>query len=188
MITQQLSSSTSCEPAVHQVQRALSGGAPLFQKTTDGCVPQENPTEATHYVKDTDPPTLALVDRCSEPTFAQGTGGELLSLGERYATSRAVTYPGTRAKALIPPLLALDWRFRSATHGPLAASPEAGCRGGTKGAKTGAVTVVQRCSSDVRLNPHLHVVLDGAYHERESELVFEGFGHLKTREVGEVLE
>ena len=39
---------------------------------------------------------------------------------------------------------------------------------GANGAKTGAVTVVQRCSSDLRLNPHLHVVfLDGAYYERE---------------------
>ena len=36
--------------------------------------------------------------------------------------------------------------------------------------KTGAVTVVQRSSSDMRLNPHLHVVfLDGAYHERGAE-------------------
>jgi hypothetical protein len=32
-------------------------------------------------------------------------------------------------------------------------------------AKTGAVAVIQRTSSDLRLNPHLHVVfLDGAYH------------------------
>jgi hypothetical protein len=30
---------------------------------------------------------------------------------------------------------------------------------GVSGAKTGAVTVVQRTSSDLRLNPHLHVVL-----------------------------
>ena len=29
---------------------------------------------------------------------------------------------------------------------------------GVNGAKTGAVTMVQRCSSDLRLNPHLHVV------------------------------
>jgi hypothetical protein len=37
---------------------------------------------------------------------------------------------------------------------------------GAPGAKTGAVTVVQRTSSDVRLKPHLHVVfLEGAYHE-----------------------
>ena len=34
---------------------------------------------------------------------------------------------------------------------------------GRLGAKGGAVTVVQRTSSDLRLNPHLHlVVLDGA--------------------------
>lgn len=32
-------------------------------------------------------------------------------------------------------------------------------KAGADGAKTGAVTVVQRTSSDLRLNPHLHVVL-----------------------------
>jgi hypothetical protein len=36
--------------------------------------------------------------------------------------------------------------------------------GASASAKTGAVTVVQRTSSDMRLNPHLHsVFLDGAY-------------------------
>jgi hypothetical protein len=55
-------------------------------------------------------------------------------------------------------------------------------------AKTGAITVVQRTSSDLRLNPHLHVVfVDGAYHERDAELVWEQLGHLKTSKVGEVL-
>ncbi len=61
--------------------------------------------------------------------------------------------------------------------------------GGKKSAKSGAVTVVQRASSDMRLNPHRHVVfLDGAYREVGSELVWEALGHLQTREVGEVLE
>ena len=60
---------------------------------------------------------------------------------------------------------------------------------GALGAKTGAVTAVQRTSSDLRLNPHLHVVvLDGAWHEQGTELGFEGLGHLKTSEVGDVLE
>ncbi len=55
--------------------------------------------------------------------------------------------------------------------------------------KTVAVTVVQRTSSDLRLNPHLHAVfLDGAFHEQDGELLFEGLSHLKTSEVGEVLE
>lgn len=54
-----------------------------------------------------------------------------------------------------------------------------------RGAKTGAVTVVQRTSSDLRLNPHLHVVfLDGAYHERDAALIWQQLGHLKTSEVG----
>jgi Putative transposase/Transposase zinc-binding domain len=60
---------------------------------------------------------------------------------------------------------------------------------GVSGAKTGAVTVVQRTSSDLRLNPHLHVVfLDGTYHALGEELAWEELGRLETREVGEVLE
>ena len=60
---------------------------------------------------------------------------------------------------------------------------------GGPGAKSGAVTVVQRTSSDLRLNPHLHlIVLDGAWHEDGGELAWEGLGHLRTSEVGEVLE
>jgi hypothetical protein len=62
-------------------------------------------------------------------------------------------------------------------------------RGVRAAAKTGAVTVVQRTSSDLRLNPHLHVVfLDGAYHEDGDRLIWNELGHLQTREVGEVLE
>jgi hypothetical protein len=39
------------------------------------------------------------------------------------------------------------------------------------------------------LNPHLHaVLLDGAWHEQEGELVFRGLGHLRTSEVGDVLD
>jgi hypothetical protein len=57
------------------------------------------------------------------------------------------------------------------------------------GAKTGAVTAVQRASSDLRLNPHLHTIaLGGAWYEPGNELVFAGLGHLKTSEVGDVLE
>jgi hypothetical protein len=60
---------------------------------------------------------------------------------------------------------------------------------GARGGKTGAVIVVQRASSDLRLNPHLHVVfLDGAYQEDEGELLWRELRHLRTREVGEVLE
>ena len=56
-------------------------------------------------------------------------------------------------------------------------------------AKTGAVTIVQRTSSDMRLNPHIHgVFLDGAYHEEGDALSWDELGHLKTSEVGEVLE
>ena len=47
---------------------------------------------------------------------------------------------------------------------------ERAAKEGISGAKTGAVTVVQRTSSDLRLNPHLHLVaLDGTYHEQGAE-------------------
>jgi len=60
---------------------------------------------------------------------------------------------------------------------------------GGLGGRSGAVTVVQRTSSDLRLNPHLHViVLDGTWREEGGELVWEGLSHLRTSEVGEVLE
>ena len=66
---------------------------------------------------------------------------------------------------------------------------ERAAREGALGAKTGAVTVVQRTSSDLRLNPHLHLVaLDGAWHEQGGELCWQGLGHLQTSEVGDVLE
>ena len=66
---------------------------------------------------------------------------------------------------------------------------ERAAREGALGAKTGAVTVVQRTSSDLRLNPHLHVVaLDGAWHEQGGELCWQGLAHLQTSEVGAVLE
>jgi hypothetical protein len=62
-------------------------------------------------------------------------------------------------------------------------------RGALSATKSGAVTVVQRTSGDLRLNPHLHVLfLDGAYHEDGAELVWNELGHLQTREVGQVLE
>ncbi len=64
----------------------------------------------------------------------------------------------------------------------------AGQEGGP-GAKSGAVTAVQRTSSDLRLNPHLHMIaLDGAWREQDGVLAWEGLGHLGTSEVGEVLE
>jgi hypothetical protein len=60
---------------------------------------------------------------------------------------------------------------------------------GGLGAKSGAVTAVQRTSSDLRLNPHLHMIaLDGTWREDGGDLAWEGLGHLRTCEVGEVLE
>jgi hypothetical protein len=62
-------------------------------------------------------------------------------------------------------------------------------KAGVMGAKTGAVTAVQRTSSDMGLNPYLHTIaLDGTWSEQGNELVFASLGHLKTSEVGDVLE
>jgi hypothetical protein len=54
------------------------------------------------------------------------------------------------------------------------------------GGESGAVCVVQRTQSDLRLNPHLHVVfVDGGFAEEAGgELRFAALGHLRTREVG----
>ncbi len=58
---------------------------------------------------------------------------------------------------------------------------------GVTGGQSGAVVVVQRTSSDLKLHPHLHVLfLDGAY--RGADLSFTELPHLSTREVGEVLD
>ena len=60
---------------------------------------------------------------------------------------------------------------------------------GAPGGKTGAVTVVQRTSSNLRLNPHLHAVfLDGVYREEGPSLAWDETGHLRTRDVGAVRE
>jgi len=61
---------------------------------------------------------------------------------------------------------------------------------GVSGGQSGAVVVVQRTSSDLKLAPHLHVLLlDGVYRELDGSTVgFTALPHLSTREVGEVLE
>ena len=52
----------------------------------------------------------------------------------------------------------------------------AGQEGGL-GAKSGAVTAVQRTSSDLRLNPHLHMIaLDGAWCEKDGSSPGKGSG------------
>jgi len=62
-------------------------------------------------------------------------------------------------------------------------------REGAANGQSGAVVVVQRTSSDLKTNPHLHVIfLDGVYRELDDEAVFRELPRLSTREVGEVLE
>jgi hypothetical protein len=54
--------------------------------------------------------------------------------------------------------------------------------------QSGAVVVVQRTASDLKLNPHLHVVfLDGTFREDGDGAAFTALPHLSTREVAEVL-
>lgn len=61
---------------------------------------------------------------------------------------------------------------------------------GFPGGKSGAVTVVQRVSSDLRLNPHLHsLCLDGVFAEEEGgELVFHPLPFLTNDDVADVLQ
>jgi hypothetical protein len=62
------------------------------------------------------------------------------------------------------------------------------------GGESGVVAVIQRTQSDLRLNPHVHAVfVDGGFAETgasaaRGEVRFTPLGHLRTREVGEVLE
>jgi hypothetical protein len=95
------------------------------------------------------------------------------------------------------------WRARLAYDGELLGAVTRMCvstvlgfyaarmqREGVSGGQSGAVVVVQRTSSDLKLNPHLHIVfLDGVYRELDAETAgFTALPHLSTREVGEVLE
>ena len=63
-------------------------------------------------------------------------------------------------------------------------------RRGPLGAQSGAVTVIQRFGSALRLNVHFHIlVLDGGYTETESgEVVFHRCPKPSTAEVGDIVE
>ncbi len=95
------------------------------------------------------------------------------------------------------------WRARLAYDGELLSAVTRVCTSSILGFYTdrmkkeglthgqgGAVVVVQRTSSDLKLNPHLHLILlDGAYRELDASSVeFTALPRLSTREVGEVLE
>ncbi len=65
--------------------------------------------------------------------------------------------------------------------------------GGARGerrAQGGLLTVIQRSSDDMRLNPHLHVVaLDGVYVARsDGQPVFRALGRLRTDDVADVVQ
>jgi hypothetical protein len=77
----------------------------------------------------------------------------------------------------------LGWyRRRLAEHGAMKSKSGAG--------KSGAVTVIQRTASDLRLHPHFHAVfLDGVYAQNPSgELDFVALPRLSTSEVADVLQ
>lgn len=61
---------------------------------------------------------------------------------------------------------------------------------GVPGGKSGAVTVVQRVNSDLRLSPHMHsLFLDGVFTEDEGgELVFHPLSFLTNDDVGDILQ
>jgi len=59
---------------------------------------------------------------------------------------------------------------------------------GAAGGKSGAIAVVQRTSSDLKLNPHLHVIfLDGVFTEKGDDVLFHALARLSTRDVADVL-
>ena len=64
--------------------------------------------------------------------------------------------------------------------------------GGDAPGQSGAVVAVQRTSSDLKLNPHVHAVfLDGVVRDEEENgaaFAFRALAHLSTRDVGAVLE
>jgi hypothetical protein len=61
--------------------------------------------------------------------------------------------------------------------------------GATDG-RSGVVAAIQRCSSDLRLNPHIHaVLLDGVFTEgADGELSFHALPRLRTEELADVLQ
>jgi hypothetical protein len=77
---------------------------------------------------------------------------------------------------------AFAWRARLAYDGELLGAVTRACvstilgfytarmkREGVSGGQSGAVVVVQRTSSDLKLNPHLHIILlDGVYGELDA--------------------
>lgn len=60
---------------------------------------------------------------------------------------------------------------------------------GASGGRSGAVVVMQRTSSDLRLNPHLHaVLLDGVFVSADAEPSFRALSRLKTTDVADVAQ
>ena len=61
---------------------------------------------------------------------------------------------------------------------------------GAMDGRSGAVLVIQRCSSDLRLNPHIHAaLLDGVFTEgADGELSFHALPRLRTEELADVLQ
>jgi hypothetical protein len=100
-----------------------------------------------------------------------------------------LTFPFAWRKRLgydAPLLGALTRLFVQTVHGFYAQRME---EDGAAAGQSGAVIVVQRTASDLKLNPHLHVVfLDGVFREQGEHLTFHALSHLQTREVADVLE
>ena len=84
------------------------------------------------------------------------------------------------------------WRKRLAYDGALASALTRVFTMGVSrfyGKHSGAVVALQRTSSDMKVNPHVHAVfLDGHEVERRGELVFEAPSRVSTSEVAEVLQ
>ena len=97
-----------------------------------------------------------------------------MPLAGQFSSPRSNSYGSTRSLTLADAVLSF-YRRRAA-------------RDGVRG-QSGAVLVVQRTSSDLRLNPHVHAVfLDGVYSDDGERVTFHPLGRLSTAEVEGVLE
>jgi len=152
-------------------------------------------------------------DRCHESHLVafscKGRGFCPSCLGRRMASTAA-----NLLEHVLPPsplrqwvlTVPFAWRARLAYDGELLSAVTRVCVStilafygarmkfdGVTGGQSGAVVVVQRTSSDLKLNPHLHILfLDGVYREPDASSAdspsFTALPHLSTHDVGEVLE
>ena len=181
-------------PALHGHERELG----VLWDVLAGVPFQEN-VETLYGAVDDGALKLALRPRTAPcaPTAAKQPSAARSLRGSR--PSRSSSYPDTMSKIRGPYWVAssIGVRREAARRG----RPEIrrcgacilqaeACPGGRRLGQSGAVLVVKRTSSDLRLNPHVHAVfVDGAFHEdAPGEVKFAAQPRLPTEQVACMLE